>query len=220
MRSISDNLLLYAVTDRTWLDGRTLYECVGQALRGGITALQLREKTLDHKNFLEEALQLKKMTAHHRVPLIINDNLQIALEADADGVHVGQDDMEAIGARRLIGPEKILGVSVQTTQQALKAQEQGADYLGVGAVFPTSTKTDASDVSLQGLKDICQAVDIPVVAIGGITAENAAMLRESGIAGIAVVSAIFAQKDIFLAASSLKKTCKTLFHRPHIKEDR
>ena len=208
---LAKKLLLYAVTDRTWLDGRTLYECAEQALKGGATCLQLREKTLDAAAFLKEALDLKKLSAQYQIPLIINDQVQIALDADADGIHVGQDDMTAVEVRRLIGPDKILGVSVQTVEQALKAQEQGADYLGVGAVFSTSTKTDADEVSGAGLKNICQAVSIPVVAIGGITAENAPALSKSGIAGIAVVSAIFAQKDIQTSTARLKDLCERYF---------
>ncbi len=208
---LAKKLLLYAVTDRTWLDGRTLYECAEQALKGGATCLQLREKTLDDAAFLKEALDLKKLSTQYQIPLIINDQVQIALDADADGIHVGQDDMTAVEVRRLIGPDKILGVSVQTVEQALKAQEQGADYLGVGAVFSTSTKTDADDVSGAELKNICQAVSIPVVAIGGITAENAPALGKSGIAGIAVVSAIFAQKDIRTSTARLKDLCERYF---------
>ena len=204
-------LLLYAVTDRTWLDGRTLYECAEQALKGGATCLQLREKTLDDAAFLKEALDLKKLSAQYQIPLIINDQVQIALDADADGIHVGQDDMTAVEVRRLIGPDKILGVSVQTVEQALKAQEQGADYLGVGAVFSTSTKTDADEVSGAGLKNICQAVSISVVAVCLKNAENAPALNKSGIAGIAVVSAIFAQKDIQTSTARLKDLCERYF---------
>lgn len=210
-KDLAEKLLLYAITDRSWLNGRTLYACTEEALKGGATCLQLREKDLDGTTFQKEALALKELTARYHVPLIINDDLQVTLAADADGIHVGQDDMEAGEVRRRIGPDKILGVSVRTVEQALRAQEQGADYLGVGAVFPTSTKTDAADVSLQTLKEISQAVEIPVVAIGGITAENAGQLRHSRIAGIAVISAIFAQEDILSATSRLKKICEESF---------
>ncbi len=210
-KDLAEKLLLYAVTDRGWLNGRTLYTCAEEALKGGVTCLQLREKDLNDAEFLNEARTLKELTARYHVPLIVNDSLKIALEANADGIHVGQDDMEAGEVRRRIGADKILGISVRTVAQALRAQEAGADYLGVGAVFPTSTKTDAADVSLEELKEICQAVQIPVVAIGGITAENAGLLRQSKIAGIAVISAIFAQADIQLAASRLRNICEESF---------
>ncbi len=210
-KDLAKKLLLYAITDRSWLNGRTLYTCAEEALKGGATCLQLREKDLDTKDFEKEALSLRELTARYHLPLIVNDDLQVALAADADGIHVGQDDMEACEVRRHIGADKILGVSVRTVAQAVRAQEAGADYLGVGAVFPTSTKTDAADVSLEALKEICQAVQIPVVAIGGITAENAGLLRQSKIAGIAVISAIFAQADIQLAASRLRNICEESF---------
>lgn len=199
-----ERLSLYAVTDRAWLGSRTLCGCVEQALQGGVTFLQLREKELAYPDFLEEAIQLKALASRYHVPLVINDQVRLALEAGADGVHVGQKDMGAKEARRLIGPGRILGVSARTEEQALRAQEEGADYLGVGSVFPTSTKADASSISILELKKICQAVDIPVVAIGGITPQNMGLLSGSGIAGIAVVSALFAQDDIRRAAEELR----------------
>lgn len=202
---LKDSLLLYAVTDRHWLNGRSLYDVVAQSLEGGVTFLQLREKDLDEEHFYEEAVKLQAMARSYGVPFVVNDNVDIALRMDADGVHVGQSDMEAGDVRALIGPDKILGVSAQTVDQALLAQERGADYLGVGAVFPTGSKDDAVEVSHETLKAICQAVSIPVVAIGGITLNNTPELSGTGICGIAVISAIYAQKDIKEAAASLKK---------------
>lgn len=204
MKCDKKDLLLYAVTDRSWLDGGTLYSQVEQALNGGATFIQLREKELDEVSFLEEARELKKLCAGYRVPFVINDNVDIALAADADGVHVGQRDMEAGDARRRLGPGKIIGVSAQTVEQALLAESRGADYLGVGAVFNTSTKLDAAEVSFDTLKAICEAVSIPVIAIGGISLENVKELKGSGIVGVAVVSAIFAAKDIEKASRDLR----------------
>ena len=178
---------------------------VEKALQGGATFLQLREKSLDDDIFLAEAKEIQKLCKKYQVPFVINDNVDIALAIDADGVHVGQSDMEALDVRKRLGPDKIIGVSAQNVQQALLAQKHGADYLGVGAVFPTGSKDDAEDVSFETLKAICQAVDIPVIAIGGITKENVSELKGSGICGIAVISAIFAQKDIKAATKELKK---------------
>ncbi len=189
-------LKLYAVTDRAWLNGRTLEEQAEEALRAGVTMLQAREKDLEEGAFMQEALRLRKIAGRFRVPLIVDDNLRVALSSGADGVHVGQSDLPAARARAEIGPEKILGVSAQTVEQAVRAEKDGADYLGVGSVFPTSTKPDADSVPLETLRAICSAVSIPVVAIGGISEQSALRLSGSGIAGISVVSAIFAQKDI------------------------
>ena len=208
MKLDKKDLLLYAVTDRYWLNGRTLYEVVKESLDGGVTFLQLREKKLDEESFLQEAIEIKELCKKYNVPFVINDNVDIALKMDADGVHVGQSDMEAGDVRKKIGNDKIIGVSAQTVEQAIKAQERGADYLGVGAVFPTGSKDDAEDVSYDTLKAICQAVDIPVIAIGGITKDNVKELSGSGICGIAVISAIFAMKNIEEATSELKE--KTL----------
>lgn len=199
------DLLLYAVTDRYWLEGRTLYEVVKESLDGGVTFLQLREKDLDDETFLEEAKELQALCKEYNVPFVVNDNVEIALKMNADGVHVGQSDMEAGDVRALLGPDKILGVSAQTVEQALLAQERGADYLGVGAVFPTGSKDDADDVSHETLKAICEAVSIPVVAIGGIKVSNVMELKGSGIDGIAVISAIYAQKNILEGTKELKK---------------
>ena len=204
-KELAEKLLLYAVTDRHWLGERTLYEVVRDSLDGGVTFLQLREKNLDEDSFYEEAVRLQAMAREYKVPFVINDNVEIAVRMNADGVHVGQDDMEAGNVRALIGPDKILGVSAQTVEQAVLAEQQGADYLGVGAVFPTGSKDDAIDVPFETLKAICEAVSIPVVAIGGITKENTPKLAGSGICGIAVISAIYAQENIREVASSLKK---------------
>ena len=205
MKLDKKDLLLYAVTDRHWLNGRTLYEVVKESLDGGVTFLQLREKTLDEAHFLEEAKELQKLCKEYRVPFIINDNVDIAVAMNADGVHVGQSDMEAGDVRAKLGPDKIIGVSAQTVGQALLAQERGADYLGVGAVFHTDSKADAADISHETLKAITEAVDIPVIAIGGISKENVSELSGTGICGIAVISAIFAEKDIKNATKKLKK---------------
>ena len=201
-----NDLLLYAVTDRNWLpEGETLEEQVEKCLKGGATCIQLREKQLSEEEFLEEARRMKAVCAKYHVPLLINDNVEIALAVDADGVHVGQSDMEALDVRAKLGPDKIIGVTAKTVEQALLAEKHGADYLGSGAVFGTSTKEDASKMDHKVLKQICQAVQIPVVAIGGITEENVAELAGKGICGVAVVSAIFAKKDIEAATRELKK---------------
>lgn len=203
-KDLAEKLLLYAVTDRHWLGDRTLFEVVRESLDGGVSFLQLREKELDEEHFYEEAVKLQAMAKEYGVPFVVNDNVDIAVRMDADGVHVGQSDMEAGNVRALIGPDKILGVSAMTVEQAVLAEKRGADYLGVGAVFPTGSKDDAEDVSFETLKAICQAVSIPVVAIGGITLENTPQLAGSGICGIAVISAIYAQKDIKGAAAALR----------------
>ena len=207
---LEQSLLLYAVTDRHWLGDRTLYDVVRESLDGGVTFLQLREKDLDDESFYREAVELQKMAREYGVPFVVNDNVDIAVRMDADGVHVGQSDMEAGDVRALIGPDKILGVSAQTVEQAVLAEKRGADYLGVGAVFPTGSKDDAVEVSFETLKAICEAVSIPVVAIGGITVDNTHELAGSGICGIAVISAIYGQKDIYEATVSLKKVTEEM----------
>ena len=201
---LREQMLLYAVTDRNWLNGQTLYEQVEEALKGGATFIQLREKNLTEEEFLEEAKKIQQLCKEYRVPFIINDNVKLAKEIDADGVHVGQSDMEALDVRAQLGEDKIIGVSARTVEQALLAEKHGADYLGVGAVFQTGTKTDAREVEHSVLKEICTKVDIPVVAIGGITQDNVKELSGSGINGVAVISAIFAQKDIETATAKLK----------------
>ena len=196
MKCDKKDLLLYAVTDRSWLNGETLYSQVEKALEGGATFVQLREKHLDHDAFLQEAKEIKELCAKYQV--------ELALEVGADGVHVGQSDMEAGDVRAKLGEDKIVGVSAQTVEQALLAQERGADYLGVGAVFPTSSKDDAVEVDHEMVKAICEAVDIPVIAIGGITKDNVQELSGCGLCGIAVISAIFAKPDIKKATEELK----------------
>ena len=204
MKLDKKDLLLYAVTDRHWLNGRTLTEVVKESLDGGVTFVQLREKTLEDDKFLEEAKELKQLCKEYKVPFVINDNVDIAIAMDADGVHVGQSDMEAGNVREKLGPDKIIGVSAQTVEQAVLAEQRGADYLGVGAVFPTGSKDDAVEVSHETLKAICEAVSIPVIAIGGISVNNVSELAGSGIVGIAVISAIYAAEDIKKAAEDLK----------------
>lgn len=208
MHCTEKDLLLYAVTDRHWLHGRTLHEVVRESLDGGVTFLQLREKDLDEARFLEEAKDIQTLCRAYGVPLIINDNVDIALAMDADGVHVGQSDMEAGDVRAKLGPDKIIGVSAQTVEQALLAEAHGADYLGVGAVFPTGSKADAKEVEWDVLRDICRAVHIPVVAIGGITRENVTELAGTGICGVAVISAIYAQENIPEATRALKEAVR------------
>ena len=205
MKCAKEDLLLYAVTDRHWLNGRTLYEVVKESLDGGVTFLQLREKTLDEAHFLEEAKELQKLCKEYKVPFIINDNVDIAVAMNADGVHVGQSDMEALDVRKTLGEDKIIGVTAKTVEQALKAQAHGADYLGVGAVFGTTSKADATKLDHKILKEICEKVEIPVVAIGGITEENVTELAGNGICGVAVISAVFGQPDIEQATKELKE---------------
>ena len=204
MKLDKKDLLLYAVTDRYWLNGRTLYEVVKESLDGGVTFLQLREKKLDEEHFLEEAKELQKLCKEYKVPFIINDNVDIAVEIGADGVHVGQSDMEAGMVREKLGPDKIIGVSAATLSEAIQAEQDGADYLGVGAMFATSTKTNTRPVTIERLTQIKQAVQIPVVAIGGIQSSNVTTLTDTGIDGIAVVSAILAQENITHAAEQVK----------------
>ena len=213
MKFDKKDLLLYAVTDRHWLNGRSLYNVVEQSLDGGVTFVQLREKELDSGHFLEEAKQLKKLCNDRHVPFVINDNVDIALAVGADGVHVGQKDMEAGMVREKLGPDKIIGVSAQTVEQAILAEKHGADYLGVGAVFPTSSKDDAVEVTHETLKAICEAVSIPVIAIGGITQQNVSELAGSGLCGIAVISAIYAQDNIPKAAADLKQATLSLVEK-------
>ena len=204
-RCAQKDLTLYAITDRHWLNGQTLKSQVEKALNGGATMIQIREKDLDEKDFFSEAEELLALCRSYNVPFIVNDNVELAVKIGADGVHVGQSDMNARDVRALIGNDKILGVSTQTVEQALFAQECGADYLGVGAVFPTGSKDDAEVLDRKTLMDICKAVSIPVVAIGGITKDNVRELKGTGIAGISVISAIFAQKDIQNATAELLK---------------
>ena len=208
MKLDKKDLLLYAVTDRTWLGSMTLYEQVEEALKGGATFVQLREKELDDEVFVEEAFEIKELCKKYDVPFVINDNVDIAVKVNADGIHIGQKDMEAGLVRSVVGEDKILGVSAQTVEQAILAEKMGADYLGVGAVFSTGSKADADDVSHETLKAICESVSIPVVAIGGIGASNIFELTGSGICGVAVISAIFAADNIQKATAELKELTK------------
>lgn len=216
MKCVKDMLLLYGVTDRSWLGNETLYQQVEKALRGGTTLIQLREKNLKQERFVEEAREIKELCRKYQVPFVINDNVEVMLAVDADGVHVGQRDMEAGDVRKKLGEHKIVGVSVQTVEQAILTEKQGADYLGVGAVFPTDSKADADDVSQETLREICEAVTIPVIAIGGINKENVDKLSGSGICGIAVISALFAQPDIEAAARELKERILTVVQKKDV----
>ena len=196
-------LRLYAVTDRTWLDGRTLYDDVEKALKGGVTLLQLREKNMSTDNFINSAKEIKSLCEKYNVPLIINDNVDVAKAVNADGVHIGQNDMPAHEARKILGKNKIIGVTAKTVEQAQKAEKDGADYLGSGAIFGTTTKGDVKKMDMQTLKSITSSVNIPVVAIGGIDGDNVLQLKGTGIVGAAVVSGIFAQDDIETATKDL-----------------
>lgn len=198
-------LSLYGITDRYWLNGRPLIHDVQLALEGGVTMIQLREKNLDEESFYREAIEIKELCKKFNVPFIINDNVELAKKVDADGIHVGQNDMAAQDVRAIIGPDKILGVSTQTVEEALLAQKMGADYLGVGAVFPTGSKDDCWVLSHDLCREICSAVTIPVVAIGGINLGNISKLSGLGFSGISLISAIFGQSDIKAAAMKLKE---------------
>lgn len=211
MKCRRETMLLYAVTDRAWTGGQSLAEQAEAALKGGVTCLQLREKDLDEEEFLEEAMEMKRLCAGYQVPFIVNDNVEIAIKCKADGIHVGQKDMEAGNVRALVGEGMIIGVSAQTPEQAMAAEKAGADYLGVGAVFSTSTKPDAIDVSYETLKKICETVSIPVVAIGGISKKNMQELSGSGADGAALVSAIFSAEDIEQECRELRRLSEQTF---------
>ena len=213
MKCDKDTLLLYAVTDRAWTGSQPLARQVEAALQNGATCLQLREKALDPTAFLEEARQMALLCGRYGVPLIINDNVEVALACGAAGVHLGQQDMPIAQARRMAGPDLILGASAHTVQEALEAQAAGADYLGVGAVFSTSTKADASPLPLTTLREICAAISIPVVAIGGITETNLLQLTGCGAAGVAVVSAIFGAPDPGAATARLVRLARQMTGR-------
>lgn len=195
---MKERLKLYLVTDSPILKGRDFYKCIEEALKGGVTTLQLREKDASGKEFLEKAYRLRELTKKYNAVFIINDRVDIALLVNADGVHVGQSDISAAEVRKLVGSEKIVGVSARTVQEAIEAKEKGADYLGVGAMFGTTTKLDAKDVTMGTLKDIKENIDLPIVAIGGLNLENIEELKEYNIDGYAVVSAILGAEDIYL----------------------
>ena len=204
-------MLLYAVTDQMWLkEDETLGDVVESVLQNGATFLQIREKDLAQDAFEAEAERLKTLCAQHRVPFVVNDSVEIALQCDADGVHVGQSDIKGRDIRAMIGPDKILGISAGTVEEAVAAEKAGADYIGVGAIFTTSTKKNARNMTMEQLKEIVSSVSIPVVAIGGISAENILQLRGSGVDGVAVVSAIFAAEDPGKATADLLKLAEEM----------
>lgn len=212
MRFDKKYLTLYVITDKRLLNGRSVETAVEEAVLGGATMVQLREKTLTEEEFVKEAISVKKITQKYGVPLIINDNVSVCQKADADGVHLGQSDMPPLDARKILGSGKIIGVSAKTPEQAIAAQNSGADYLGVGAAFSTLTKEDAVCISRPVYKKINAAVSIPVAAIGGINAGNIAELKSSGISGIAVVGAVFGKDDIMCAAKELKELSRKYFY--------
>lgn len=206
----NDTLTLYAITDRYWLNGRRLADVVENVLKNGATFLQLREKEFSHEEMVQEAMEIKEIAARYQVPFVINDDIYAAKEIDADGVHIGQSDMEYQKARQILGPDKIIGISAATLEEAVAAEKAGADYIGVGAVFPTDTKADHTPVTLEALKQITDAVSIPVVAIGGINADNLTKLAGTGIDGISVISAIFGQPDPGIATKELLARTKEI----------
>ncbi|MFZ7121609.1 MAG: thiamine phosphate synthase [Eubacteriaceae bacterium] len=208
MKIDDKSLFLYLVTDRRWIDESSLEVQVEESLKNGVTFLQLREKNLEYDEFLKLALRIKQISKKYKVPFVINDDIKVAVDSDADGLHIGQGDMDVYNARKLLGDNKILGVSALTVKQAIKAEQDGADYIGVGSMFITDTKNDADYVSFDELKQICNIVSIPVVAIGGINENNILELKGSGIDGVAVVSAILSKKDISSATRILNNLCK------------
>ena len=210
MKLSKDDLLLYAITDRGSLDKKVFFEKIEEALQGGVTILQLREKELDEDSFTDEAIEVKAICRKYGVPLIINDNVNVAIKSGADGVHVGIEDMPIDEIRRKAPDSFIIGATCKTVEQAQSAERLGADYMGVGAVFPSPTKKNAVRITREQLKEICSSVSIPAVAIGGITLENVGELQDGGMSGIAVVSAVFSADDIQKAASLLKEKAKSL----------
>ena len=205
------DMLLYLVTDRTWLKDETLPEVIESIIKNGSTFIQLREKDFDYSEFKQLAIDVKKVTDKYKIPFVINDNIEIAMEVNADGVHIGQSDILANKARNMLGEDKIIGVSVSNVTQAIEAQKAGADYLGIGSVFTTTSKSDATNVDMEEIKNVTKAVNIPVVAIGGINESNITLLKDSGVDGIAVISAILAQDDIGKATRKLHKLSKDVF---------
>ena len=203
MRLDKKYMQLYAVTDRAWTGNKTLYEQIKEALENGVTCVQLREKNLDEASFIEEAKKISVLCRQYNTPFIVNDNVNVAIASNADGIHIGQEDMGLKDVREIVGENMIIGISAHTVEEAKFAQENGADYIGIGAVFETSTKNDVDVIPYEKVKYICDAVDIPKVAIGGINAENILKLKGSGIDGVAVVSAIFGAKDIGKATKEL-----------------
>ncbi|MGE4283238.1 MAG: thiamine phosphate synthase [Clostridia bacterium] len=213
MKVDKKDMLLYAVTDRTWLNGNSLSEQVEQTIKAGATFIQLREKDLCLDEFVDIAKKIKMITDKYKIPFVVNDNVDVAVEVDADGVHVGQSDEKLLNARAKLGNGKIIGLSAHNVEEAVKAEQSGADYIGVGAVFNTSSKLDVEIISSEMIKNICEAVSIPVVAIGGIHKENILKLSGSGVDGVAVISAIFAQPDIEKATSELLELSKQMVRK-------
>lgn len=213
MKCDKETMLLYAVTDRAWIGNMTLYQQVEAALKGGVTCVQLREKELDEEEFLAEAMELSALCKQYGVPFFINDNVDIAMKCKADGIHVGQEDMAAAKVRQKVGEDMMIGVSVHSVTEAMEAVKNGADCLGVGAMFSTSTKTDAQVLTKEILRDICEAVDVPVVAIGGIGKENLLQLAGTGVDGVALVRAIFAADDIENECRLLRNMSEEMVHK-------
>lgn len=205
-----ESMMLYAVTDRTWLNGKSLESEVEKICKAGATFIQLREKGITDEEFIAEAKKIKLVTDKYKIPFVINDNIQVAKAVNADGVHIGQSDMEAKKARDILGENKIIGISAGSLQEALTAEKNGADYIGVGAMFHTDTKQDATSVTLEEIKKITKSVSIPVVAIGGINKDNVLKLKESGVDGIAVISAIFAENNVEEATKNMLKLAKEM----------
>ena len=205
MKCDKKTMLLYAVTDRAWTGKQSLYEQVEAALKGGVTCVQLREKELDEDEFLAEAIEIAALCKMYDVPFFINDNVDIAIKCKADGIHVGQEDMVAAQVRQKVGEDMMIGVSVHSVEEALDAVRNGADCLGVGAMFSTSTKADVDVLPKEVLRDICEVVDVPVVAIGGIGKGNMLELAGTSVDGVALVSAIFAADDIESECCMLRK---------------
>lgn len=210
MKCDKNTMLLYAVTDRAWVGKMSLYEQVEATLQNGATCIQIREKELGDETFLEEAKEMAALCKRYHVPLIINDNVEIAIACHADAIHVGQEDMKASDVRKRVGEDMIIGVSAHTVEEALEAVENGADYLGLGAVFTTSTKADVDVMPFETLKEICAAVNVPTVAIGGISKENVMKLSGSGVDGVAVISAIFGAEDPGKATAELLEETKRM----------
>lgn len=211
MNFTKEQLNLYLVTDRHWLANRNLEDDVEKAILGGVTMVQLREKNIDNDSFIELAKKVKQVCNKYKVPFIINDNLEVALAVDSDGIHIGQDDLPASLVRQKIGPDKILGVSAHNLDEAIAAKKAGATYLGAGAMFSTTTKDNTTNLSIEQLQAITKNVDIPVVAIGGINYDNCLSLKNCNLAGIAVVSAIMAATNISEATSNLKKRAQVIY---------
>lgn len=213
MKCDKETMLLYAVTDRAWVGRQSLYEQVESAIKGGVTCVQLREKQLNDEDFLKEAVEISALCRKYNVPFFINDNVEVAIKCKADGIHVGQEDMAAEQVRSRVGDDMMIGVSVHSVEEALEAVKNGADCLGVGAIFSTSTKTDVDVLPRKVLCDICNAVDIPVVAIGGISKENISQLAGTGVDGVALVSAIFGADDIEGECRILRRLSEEMVNR-------